>query len=152
MTKRQVETMLPINADRGCPPAALAEMCRTIRDSGVVDYAHAWDQMMGWWPKHLWTTENTPMAAFIKDMDSIGDAVAVSAFAAASAPGLGVTISPDAIRYGPAEMVQSMLTLANFGIGTLAAHGPWRRLFPRAAASRKSARIGALIRGARQPL
>jgi phthiodiolone/phenolphthiodiolone dimycocerosates ketoreductase len=117
MPKTPVETMMPINSDRSLPPAALAAMCRAIKDSGAVDYVHVWDQLIGWWPACLWTTEYTPMAALVKDMDTLGDAPAVCAFAAAAAPGLGLTISPDAIRRGPAEMLQALLTLANMGEG-----------------------------------
>ena len=116
MTKRAIETMLPINADRSLPPAALAQMAKAIQASGVVDHFHIWDQMMGWWPPGMWNSGNAPLAAFVPDLDSTGDPAAVAAYAAASAPGLG-PISTDAIRRGPAEMMQTMLTLANMGGG-----------------------------------
>lgn len=117
MTKRKIETMLPINADRSCPPAALAQMAQIIKASGAVDYFHVWDQLMGWWPPGMWNPQNAPLAAMIPDLDASGDAAATAAYAAASAPGIGLTISPDAIRKGPAELMQTMLTLANMGEG-----------------------------------
>jgi phthiodiolone/phenolphthiodiolone dimycocerosates ketoreductase len=117
MTKRKIEIALPINADRSLPPAAFAQLAQAIKASGVVDHFHIWDQMMGWWPPHLWCAENSPLAAFVPDLDSTGDPAAVAAYAAASAPGMGLTISTDAIRRGPAEMMQTMLTLANMGEG-----------------------------------
>jgi phthiodiolone/phenolphthiodiolone dimycocerosates ketoreductase len=112
-----LEIALPISADRYLPPAGLAQMAQAIKASGSVDYFHVWDQMQGWWPPHLWTPENAPMAAMLPDVDSTGDPSAVAAFAAASAPGVGLTISTDAVRKGPAEMMQTMLTLANMGEG-----------------------------------
>ena len=117
MTKRRVELMLPINADRATPPAALAQMTQAVKASGVVDYVHIWDQMMGWWPPGMWNPQNAPLAEMIPDLDATGDPAAVAAYAAASAPGIGLTISSDAIRRGPAEMMQTMLTLANMGEG-----------------------------------
>lgn len=117
MPERPVEVMIPINADRACPPALLAQQAQAIKASGVVDTFHIWDQMMGWWPPGLWNTQNAPLAAMIPDLDATGDPAAVAAYAAASAPGLGLTISTDAIRRGPAEMMQTMLTLANMGEG-----------------------------------
>lgn len=117
MSKRKIETMLPINSDRILPPAALAQMAQAIKASGAVDYVHVWDQLMGWWPPGMWNPQNAPLAAMIPDLDASGDAAAVAAYAAASAPGLGLTISPDAIRKGPAELLQTMLTLANMGEG-----------------------------------
>ncbi len=117
MAKRKIETMLPINADRSLPPAVLAQMAQAIKASGVVDHFHIWDQMMGWWPPGLWNPQNAPLAAFVPDLDSTGDPAAVAAYAAASAPGIGLTFSTDAIRRGPAEMMQTMLTLANMGEG-----------------------------------
>jgi phthiodiolone/phenolphthiodiolone dimycocerosates ketoreductase len=117
MSKRKIETMIPVNADRSLPPAALAQMTQAIKASGVVDHIHIWDQMMGWWPPGMWNPKNAPLAAMFPDLDSTGDPAAVAAYAAASAPGMGLTISTDSIRRGPAEMMQTMLTLANMGEG-----------------------------------
>jgi phthiodiolone/phenolphthiodiolone dimycocerosates ketoreductase len=117
MTKRKIETMLPINADRILPPAVLAQLAQAIKGSGVVDYFHIWDQMMGWWPPGMWNPQNAPLAAMVPDLDATGDPAALAAYASASAPGMGLTISTDAIRRGPAEMMQTMMTLANMSEG-----------------------------------
>ena len=142
MSKRSVEIILPISVDRFLPPEALAQTAQAIKASGVVDIIHSWDQLVFWWPPHLWTPENAPLAALIPDLDSSGDAQAIAAYAAASAPGLGLAISTDAIRRGPAELMQTMLTLANManvgkpgrgclflGAGELKQTGPfgWKR-------------------------
>lgn len=117
MSKRQVETMIAIGSDRSIPLDAFAQSARALRDSGVVDYIHIWDQMQGWFPPPLWTPENAPLAAFFPDLDSFMDPYAASAYALAAAPGMGVTIGTDAIRRGPAEIQQTMMTLANMGQG-----------------------------------
>ena len=117
MSKRVVETLLPISVDRFLPPPALAQMAQAMKASGVVDTIHAWDQMVAFWPPHLWCRENAPLAAMIPDIDSSANAAAVAAYALASAPGLGITLSTDAIRSGPAELMQTMLTMANMGSG-----------------------------------
>ncbi|MET0658870.1 MAG: LLM class flavin-dependent oxidoreductase [Steroidobacteraceae bacterium] len=117
MNRGRVEIALPIDANRSLPPTALAQMAKTISASGVVDHFHIWDQMMGWWPPQLWNPTNAPLAQIVPDLDSSCDPSALAAYAAASAPGVGLTISTDAIRRGPAEMMQTMLTLANMGEG-----------------------------------
>ena len=117
MFKRPLEIALAISADRNLPPAALAQTAQSYKASGVVDIFHIYDQMQGWWPAHLWNTNNAPLAAFVPDLDSYGDPSAVTGYVAASAPGLGLTISTDGIRRGPAEVMQTMLTLANMGEG-----------------------------------
>ena len=117
MAIRNVEIILPVSVDRFLPPEALAQTAQAIKTSGVVDIVHSWDQLVFWWPPHLWTTKNAPLAALIPDLDSSGDAQAIAAYAAASAPGLGLAISTDSIRRGPAELMQTMLTLSNMGKG-----------------------------------
>jgi phthiodiolone/phenolphthiodiolone dimycocerosates ketoreductase len=117
MTRTGIETALMLNADRYLSPGVLGQVAKSYQASGVVDFFHVADQMNGWWPPHLWSAENTPLAAVVPDPDSSGDAVAVLAYASALAPGMGVTVSTDAIRRGPAEMMQTMLTLANMSGG-----------------------------------
>lgn len=53
------------------------------------------------------------MAAAISDCDSFQDAFISAAFAAAATDNLGVTVSTDATRRGPAELLQTMLTLSD---------------------------------------
>jgi phthiodiolone/phenolphthiodiolone dimycocerosates ketoreductase len=71
----------------------------------------AWDQLVGWFPKWVWTVDNTPLAAVMKDPDSFCDVFVIGAIAAASS-NLGVLLSTDSLRRGPAELTQTMLTLA----------------------------------------
>ena len=78
------------------------------------------------------------MAAVFPDLDSYADAFAMAAYASAAAPGAGVAVSTDAIRRGPAELNQTMWTLASMaggdaifqvGAGELKQTGPfgWKR-------------------------
>lgn len=108
-----VTTSVPLISDRWSPPSAFAQMAQAVEASGVVDELLVWDQMTNFWPRQLWTPEHTPMAAALPDIDSYADAFAVSAYVLANAPGVGVAISTDAIRRGPAELLQSMMTLQN---------------------------------------
>ena len=117
MINRKIETMILFPMDRGLPPAYLNQVAQVIKDSNVVDYFHISDQLQGWFPPSLWTDENTSFRALLPDADANADPFAMGAFAAASAPGIGLTLSTDAIRRGPAEMMQGMLTMANFGSG-----------------------------------
>ena len=88
-TKRKIEIALPLNADRSLPPAVLAQMAKAVQASGVVDHFHIFDQMMGWWPRDMWNTKNSPLAAIVPDLDSYGDPIAIAAYAAGAAPGAG---------------------------------------------------------------
>jgi phthiodiolone/phenolphthiodiolone dimycocerosates ketoreductase len=120
MSGRRIETALPIPMDRGFPPAMLAEVCRAVNSSGAVDFLHVADQLQSWWPPGLWQPHNVAMAAMMPDPDSNADPSAIAGYAAAAAPGVGLTLSTDAIRRGPAEMMQTMLTLAAMGDGRAA--------------------------------
>jgi len=117
MKKKKIETAIPVPMDRGMITTALGDTARAIKDSGVVDFFHVPDQLQSWWPPGMWNQENCPLSAFMPDPDSNADPSAVAAYAAASAPGIGFTLSTDAIRRGPAETMQTMLTLANLGEG-----------------------------------
>ncbi|HYF24336.1 MAG TPA: LLM class flavin-dependent oxidoreductase, partial [Baekduia sp.] len=107
---------MPLTSDRFSPPAAFAQLATAAQGSGVVDEPLVWDQLTNFWPRQMWTPEHTPMAAVLPDLDSYADAFAISAYVAA-APRMGLTISTDAIRRGPAEMAQTMMTLANLTEG-----------------------------------
>jgi phthiodiolone/phenolphthiodiolone dimycocerosates ketoreductase len=107
-----VELAVPINHYRHIPMQPFAESVRQIDASGVVDQMQIWDQMTSWFPPALWTPERSPMANVLPDIDSFPDAFAQSAYGSALAPGLGLVLSTDAVRRGPAELTQSMLTLA----------------------------------------
>ena len=110
-------TAIPLNTSLHVPPAGFAELARGVHGSGVVDNLFMWDQMTNFWPPHLWTPENAPMAAVLPDIDSYADAFAMGAYALAAAPGAGLAVSTDAIRRGPAELNQTMWTLAGMAGG-----------------------------------
>jgi phthiodiolone/phenolphthiodiolone dimycocerosates ketoreductase len=104
---------LPFPGDRHLPPQAAAQFARALEASGSVDQFQAWDQLTSWYPQSLWNIANAPMAAAISDCDSFQDAFISAAFAAAATDNLGVTVSTDATRRGPAELLQTMLTLSD---------------------------------------
>ena len=113
-----METAVPIRyIDRHASPDAFADAVVACADSGVVDHFASWDQLTSWRPPLLWNTDVTPRAAQMPDMDSWPDVLAMSAYALARAPGIGTAISIDALRRGPAELMQTMLTMANLTRG-----------------------------------
>src|SRR5262245_48038352 len=112
MSKR-VETAVPVDATRHLPLSLFGDKLELLDGSGAVDYVHVWDQMMGWWPRHLWTPENSPLAQFVGDIDSQPEAFTTGAYALARTPSMGLSISTDAIRRGPTEVLQALLTLQN---------------------------------------
>ena len=109
---KQVETAIPFQVDRAMSPKLAGAFAQVLESSGVVDYFQAWDQLTSWWPQALWRPENTPLASLTRDCDSFHDAFLLGGFAAAATDRLGVVVSSDAIRRGPAELMQTMLTLA----------------------------------------
>src|SRR5262245_15475856 len=106
---------IPLSSDRNLPPAVFAQSARAAADSKVVDNILVWDQHAFFVPPQLWTRANAPMASFIADVDSFSDAIALAAYGAATAPELGLMVSTDAVRRGPAEVMQSALTLSAIG-------------------------------------
>jgi phthiodiolone/phenolphthiodiolone dimycocerosates ketoreductase len=126
-------TAIPLNTSLHLPPPQFGELCRVVHASGVVDELFMWDQISNFWPRHMWTPENTPMARVLPDIDSYSDAFAMAAYATAAAPGTGVSISTDAIRRSPAELNQMMWTLANMTGGNATLHmgaGEVKQTFP----------------------
>jgi phthiodiolone/phenolphthiodiolone dimycocerosates ketoreductase len=109
----QIRTAVPIVADRHLPASAFGAAAAAIADSGVVDDIQVWDQLTSWFPQSLWTADRTPLAAVMADCDSFPDAFVMAAYGAAAAPGTGLVLSSDSVRRGPAELIQSLLTLAN---------------------------------------
>jgi phthiodiolone/phenolphthiodiolone dimycocerosates ketoreductase len=108
-----VTTSIPLISDRFSPPSTFTAYARAAEASGVVDELLVWDQMSNFWPRQLWRPEHTPLAAVVPDIDSYADAFAVSAHVLASSPSLGIAVSTDAVRRGPAELFQTLLTLQN---------------------------------------
>jgi phthiodiolone/phenolphthiodiolone dimycocerosates ketoreductase len=110
---REVETAIVVDASRHAPLSTFVDRIKALEASGVVDYAHIWDQLTSWWPREMWTLDNTPLAAALPDIDSFPDSFALGALGAYETPDLGMCISSDAIRRGPAELTQTMLTISN---------------------------------------
>ena len=108
-----VQLDAPIGLSRYLPATAVADVARAYEASGVIDTVSVWDQLNFFHPRSLWTTENTPMAAVMPDIDSFPDPFATLAYASCAAPGLGTSIATDAVRRSPAELLQTMLTLQN---------------------------------------
>ena len=117
MPQRSLEIAMPVQIDRHFPAGAGFDLARAYRDSGAVDYLQGWDQLAGWCPPSLWTPENSPLHPIRPDCDSLPDQYTLMAALAASAPGLGTSISTDSIRRGPSELMQTMLTMANLTEG-----------------------------------
>lgn len=113
MSRSSVRTAIAYSCDRYQPPAVFADSAAAAARSGVVDELLVWDQMTNFWPRQLWTPEHSPLAAQLPDLDSYADAFAMSSYMLAAAPSLGVAVSTDAIRRGPSELNQTMMTLAN---------------------------------------
>jgi len=107
-----VETAVPLLFDRWSPPQLAGQGARILEQSGVVDHLYVWDQLISWWPKALWRPDHAPLAETMADCDSFADAFVIAAMAAAVTDNLGVGVSTDAVRRGPAELMQTMLTLA----------------------------------------
>jgi len=117
MTKKKVETALPLSADRHFSPRAAGPFAKSLEDSGVVDYFQTWDQLTSWWPRDLWREDTTPMYSTLPDCDSFQDPFVAGTFGLAATEELGIAVSTDAIRNGPAELLQTMLTLADATAG-----------------------------------
>lgn len=98
---------------RNVPPPAAGEFAKHLEGSGVVDWFQTWDQLVSFYPRALWTPENTPLTAVQSDCDSFHDSDMISAIAATATEDLGITTSTDAIRESPAELLRTMLTLAS---------------------------------------
>ena len=99
--------------DRYSDPAAYSMFAQGVQSTGLVDWLLLPDQLTSWWPTSLWNAQNTPFALQAPDCDSWPDAMAMAAYSAATASEVGYAVSLDAVRRGPAELYQSMLTLAN---------------------------------------
>jgi phthiodiolone/phenolphthiodiolone dimycocerosates ketoreductase len=98
---------------RFAPPQAGAELARVLEASGVVDWFQTWDQLVSFLSQGLWRPEVTPMAKVSSDCDSYYDATIIAALAANATTTLNITTTLDAVRNGPAELLQKMVTLAS---------------------------------------
>jgi phthiodiolone/phenolphthiodiolone dimycocerosates ketoreductase len=117
MTKSRVQTAIAVWADRNLPPRLVQQQCQALQTTGALDGILLADQFTNFIPEQLWTAQNTPMAAVMPDPDSHPDVFVMAAYIAAAAPGLHLSISTDSVRRGPAELITTMLTLANITEG-----------------------------------
>ena len=107
-----IRTGIGIWSSRYLDPRGAAEYARGLQAAGHIDQFVLWDQLTSWWPNSLWTPENTPLAQAVPDMDSLQDPFATTAFALGGVDRLGFAVCTDAVRREPAELAQTMLTLA----------------------------------------
>jgi phthiodiolone/phenolphthiodiolone dimycocerosates ketoreductase len=97
---------------RFLPPQAGAEFAQQLEATGVVDWFQTWDQLVSFLPQALWRPDVTPMARLSADCDSYYNAGMVAVLAANATTNLNITTTLDAVRNGPAELLQQVLTLA----------------------------------------
>lgn len=107
-----VETAVAYWASRWMPSPMAAAYAKELESSGVVDGMVVWDFATNWWPRVLWNTDVSPMAAQIPDLDSMPDGFLTCAAAQAGTRRFNVGVSTDAVRRDPPELMQAMLTLA----------------------------------------
>lgn len=113
MANRPVETALYFWNHRAIPPKQVIPFVQTIEASGVVDHFWMWDVVAGWFPPDVWTEEFTPLASF-GDFDSVYDAWVTLGLAASATDKLGMLLGgTNALRHGPAELMQRAMTLAD---------------------------------------
>lgn len=110
---RSVEVALNHWPTRFEPPQAAAERAAAFEASGVVDWFQTWDQLVSFMPQALWRQDATPMARYSSDCDSYYDAAMIAMLAANATTTLNITTTLDAVRAGPAELLQKMVTLAS---------------------------------------
>lgn len=114
MTGDKLEIMVtPGPFSHAVSPRVAGEAALALEQSGVVDYYCAFEQLSGLTPRTIWNTSTTPNAELLPDSDSFPDAFQLVAFAAAATRSLGIGVTTDSLRRGPAELMQAMLTLAN---------------------------------------
>jgi phthiodiolone/phenolphthiodiolone dimycocerosates ketoreductase len=108
----ELKTGVGIWSSRHLNPKVSAQFAQILEADPHIDQLVVWDQLMNWFPQALWEPANSPMAAAFPDVDSIADPFLITAFALSAVEKLGFAICCDALRREPAEMAQSLLTLA----------------------------------------
>lgn len=109
---RSVEVGINNWPTRFLPPQAAADVAQQLEATGSVDWFQTWDQLVSFLPKALWRPEVTAMAALSSDCDSYYNAGMTAVLAANATTTLNITTTLDAVRVGPAELLQQALTLA----------------------------------------
>jgi phthiodiolone/phenolphthiodiolone dimycocerosates ketoreductase len=115
MTHGAVETAVLVDNNRHLPLSMLKDRVQAYDACGVVDEVMITDQLTSWFPADMWTPENSGLAALVADIDSFPDPFVAAALVLSSTQNIGISLATDAVRRGPAELMQSMLTLANLG-------------------------------------
>ena len=115
MGRGVVETAVLVDNNRHLPLTMLRDRVRAYDACGVVDEVMITDQLTSWFPRDMWTPENTGLATMVPDIDSFPDPFVAAALSLDSTEKVGISLATDAVRRGPAELMQSMLTLANLG-------------------------------------
>lgn len=117
MPANRLKLAVPLDLSRHQALGRISKWAKMLEGTGVVDDVLIWDQLTSWWPLDMWDPKYTQRAEGRPDVDSFPDAFIMAALSIQAAPNLGVNISTDAVRRGPAELVQTMLTLANLAGG-----------------------------------
>jgi phthiodiolone/phenolphthiodiolone dimycocerosates ketoreductase len=112
-----VEMGVHLWPSRALPPSAAVAFAQRLEASGVIDWMQTWDQLVSFYPQGLWRQDVTAMAALTPDCDSYYNAAIIAALAAAGTEKLNITTTIDAVRSAPAELLQTMLTIAAAGGG-----------------------------------
>lgn len=107
-----VQTLLGFGIDRTFSPRLAGDLALMMEGSGVVDQLAFFDQLHSWFPTSLWDPDVTPLALTQPDPHSFHDPFITATFAAANTTKVGLTITCDAIRRGPTELTQTMLSCA----------------------------------------
>lgn len=113
--QRKIETAIPFDNHRSTPLAAIGPYADQLHNGGI-DYLWLWDELSRWFHSSLWRPENTPMASVV-DMDSTFDPFIEAAFALAHNPRMGIRVTTDGLRSGPAELLRRILTLQHAAEG-----------------------------------
>lgn len=117
MPTSQVKTAMVYLGLRAQPPGAVVPYAQMLEQTGVVDYLWQWDVIAGWVPPFMWTPEQIPAAATLPDCYSWYDMRIQMGMAAAASDRLGLLGVMPTLRHGPAELMQSMMTLADISEG-----------------------------------
>jgi phthiodiolone/phenolphthiodiolone dimycocerosates ketoreductase len=121
-SSKAAEVAAIVWGDRNYPAGAVMDEAKALAACGAVDAIHMSDQLVNLIPPQLWKPEHTGMAKTIADPDSHPDPFVMGAVAHVAAPGIGLSIATDSVRHGPAELMQTMLTLANLTEGRATFH------------------------------
>lgn len=120
-TPKKLEIAVPVTttSTRYLPPSVAAEQAGMLHESGLVDYVQTYDQISGFMPRSLWNATNTPLKAMLPDLDSQYDPFALSTYLLARNPEAGLICSTDAVRRGPLELAQTLLSWATMTSGKI---------------------------------